>query len=101
VAEAEQAAHETKNHREWLTKELKALPGVHVCEPAAAPFLLIKVTNGEKVRQQLRDRGIAVRRGDTFPGLTTDHLRVAVREPEKCADLLTALAELNSEVGRP
>jgi histidinol-phosphate aminotransferase len=107
VAEAEQAAHEAKNHREWLTKELKALPGVHVCEPAAAPFLLIKVTNGEKVRRQLRDRGIAVRRGDTFPGLTTDHLRVAVREPEKCADLLTALAELavlaelNSEVGRP
>lgn len=97
IEEAEQAAIETQLHREWLTKELKTL-GVHVYEPAAAPFLLIRVANGERTRQQLRDRGIAVRRGDTFPGLTTDHLRIAVREPEKCTDLLTALAELTTEV---
>jgi histidinol-phosphate aminotransferase len=33
------------------------------------------------VRAALRDRGWAVRRGDTFPGLDADHLRVAVRDP--------------------
>lgn len=91
VEEAEQAAIETQLHREWLIKELKAVPGVHVYEPAAAPFLLIEVAGGERIRLRLRERGIAVRRGDTFPGLTTDHLRIAVREPDKCTDLLAAL----------
>jgi histidinol-phosphate aminotransferase len=100
VAEAEQAAEQQQHHREWLTKRLKDLPGVHVYEPAAAPFLLIRVSNGEHVRQRLRDRGIAVRRGDTFPGLTTDHLRVAVREPERCENLLSALTEELIDHGR-
>ncbi|MFI7677885.1 Rv2231c family pyridoxal phosphate-dependent protein CobC [Actinophytocola sp. NPDC049390] len=98
VAEAERAAHELAEHRVWLTAELNRLPGVHVYEPAAAPFLLLRVRDGERVRAGLRDRGIAVRRGDTFPGLTADHLRVAVREPARCRDLLTALAELTTEV---
>jgi histidinol-phosphate aminotransferase len=97
VAEAEQAAHELTRHREWLTARLKQLPGVHVHEPAAAPFLLLRVRDGERIRTGLRERGIAVRRGDTFPGLTTDHLRVAVREPASCAHLLDALAELTTE----
>jgi histidinol-phosphate aminotransferase len=94
VAEAEEVAGEYAGHRQWLTAQLNELPGVHVYEPAAAPFLLIRVRDGERVRAGLRDRGIAVRRGDTFPGLTTDHLRLAVREPERCTDLLAALAEL-------
>jgi histidinol-phosphate aminotransferase len=97
VAEAERMAHELAGHREWLTARLGELPGVRVYEPAAAPFLLIEVRDGERVRLGLRQRGIAVRRGDTFPGLTTDHLRVAVREPARCADLLAALAELTTE----
>ncbi len=104
VAEAERAAVELAAHREWLTDRLNRLPGVHVYQPAAAPYLLLRVRDGERVRAGLRDRGIAVRRGDTFPGLTPDHLRVAVRAPEKCADLLTALAELtaaDSEVLTP
>ncbi|HEX6354839.1 Rv2231c family pyridoxal phosphate-dependent protein CobC [Actinophytocola sp.] len=101
VAEAEDVARQYARHREWLTARLKELPRVHVHEPAAAPFLLIRVHDGERVRQELRDRGIAVRRGDTFPGLTTDHLRLAVREPDLCTDLLAALAELTTEVLTP
>lgn len=101
VDEAGEVAREYTRHREWLSARLAGIPGVHVHEPAAAPFLLIRVTDGERVRRGLRDRGIAVRRGDTFPGLTTDHLRVAVREPALCGDLLTALAELTSEVLTP
>jgi histidinol-phosphate aminotransferase len=40
----------------------------------------------------LRRSGIAVRRGDTFPGLGPDHLRVAVREPARVALLVEALS---------
>jgi histidinol-phosphate aminotransferase len=97
VEDAHHGALEAEKHREWLIARLKELPGVHVHEPAAAPFLLLRVAGGERVRAGLRDRGIAVRRGDTFPGLTTDHLRVAVREPERCAELLAALAELTAK----
>jgi histidinol-phosphate aminotransferase len=98
LEETATAAEELARQREWLTERLRALPGVHVHEPAQAPFLLLRVANGVHVREELRRRGIAVRRGDTFPGLTTNHLRVAVRPPEQCAALLTALAELTTEV---
>jgi histidinol-phosphate aminotransferase len=99
VAEAEEAALEIERHRDALAAALAELPGVRVHLPAAGPFLLLEVPEGEKVRHGLRRRGIAVRRGDTFPGLTGDHLRVAVREPERCAELLAALrAELGVEV---
>ncbi|MGH4019982.1 MAG: hypothetical protein ACRDT0_12245, partial [Pseudonocardiaceae bacterium] len=66
-------------------------PGVHVHRPAAAPFLLLRVPGGERVRAALRHDGIAVRRADTFPGLTPDHLRVAVRPPEVATVLVDAL----------
>jgi histidinol-phosphate aminotransferase len=96
VAEAELAAAELTRHREHLAAELSALPGVHVQLPATAPFLLLRVPDGERVRAGLKARGIAVRRADTFPGLTPDHLRVAVRAPELAARLLSALrAELS------
>jgi len=62
-----------------------------VVVPPRAPFLLLRVPDGERVRLALRDKGIAVRRGDTFPGLTTDHLRVAVRPPAEFDLLVDAL----------
>jgi histidinol-phosphate aminotransferase len=95
VAEADAAAREIAGHRAALAAALDELPGVRVHLPAAGPYLLLHVRDGERVREALRDRGIAVRRGDTFPGLGTDHLRVAVREPSRCRSLLAALrAEL-------
>lgn len=45
-----------------------------------APFVLIRVPRGGDVRNELRRRGFAVRRGDTFPGLGSDWLRIAVRD---------------------
>jgi histidinol-phosphate aminotransferase len=45
------------------------------------------------VRQGLRRRGFAVRRGDTFPGLGPDHLRVAVRDRPTTDAFLAALAD--------
>lgn len=94
VVEADLAAVELSEHRDWLAARLAELPGITVHEPAAAPFLLLRVPDGLAVRAALRERGIAVRRADTFPGLTPDHLRIAVRSPERCAPLLTALADV-------
>jgi histidinol-phosphate aminotransferase len=66
-----------------------------VGEPRSS-FVLLRVAGATRVRQALRERGWAVRRGDTFPGLTADHLRVAVRDPKTsrafAADLAAILA---------
>jgi histidinol-phosphate aminotransferase len=43
-------------------------------------FVLLRMDGADKIRLRLRDRGYAVRRGDTFPGLGPDWLRIAVRD---------------------
>ncbi len=91
VAEAGAAAERTVRHREWMASQLADVPGVTVHQPAAAPFLLLRMPGGERVRTALVDAGIAVRRGGTFPGLSPDHLRVAVRPPEIATALVDAL----------
>ncbi|MBM7807120.1 histidinol-phosphate aminotransferase [Geodermatophilus bullaregiensis] len=78
-AEAAAAARELVAHRAAL---LTALPdGVAVAGEPRSSFVLLRVPDGARVRAALRERGWAVRRGDTFPGLSPDHLRVAVRDP--------------------
>jgi histidinol-phosphate aminotransferase len=39
----------------------------------------------------MRDKGFAVRRGDTFPGLGPDWIRVAVRDDDTTAAFVAAL----------
>jgi histidinol-phosphate aminotransferase len=75
-------------------ERLAAVPGVTVL-PGSAPYLLLRLPDGhgERVREALRAAGIAVRRGDTFPGLGPDHLRVAVRPAEQVARLAAGLAD--------
>ncbi|KAA0023186.1 Rv2231c family pyridoxal phosphate-dependent protein CobC [Antrihabitans cavernicola] len=68
--------------------------GFDVALPAAAPFLLLRVDNGEIVRKELREKGIAVRRCDTFRGLGPDHLRVAVRGTVEATQLVAAMIEV-------
>ncbi|WP_026426177.1 Rv2231c family pyridoxal phosphate-dependent protein CobC [Actinokineospora inagensis] len=87
VAEAEVAAVDAQAHRRVLQGELGAL----VLGEPRAPFVLIEVADGERVRRELLERGIAVRRGDTFPGLGPNHLRIAVRSPQECGPLIAAL----------
>ncbi|MER6992843.1 Rv2231c family pyridoxal phosphate-dependent protein CobC [Saccharopolyspora hirsuta] len=94
LAESERAAVEFEEHRAGLVAELSAIPGLRVALPARAPFLLLRVDGGEQVRAELRARGVAVRRGDTFPGLGADHLRVAVRDPEQNALLIKAFHDV-------
>ncbi|ASF08962.1 putative aminotransferase [Nocardia brasiliensis NBRC 14402] len=69
--------------------------GVHVHTPAAAPFLLIQVPDGELLRKHLADKGIAVRRADTFPGLGPNQLRLAVRGPAEVDQLIAAIRTAN------
>ncbi|WJV49575.1 Rv2231c family pyridoxal phosphate-dependent protein CobC [Streptomyces flavofungini] len=80
LAEAGHVAHRVAAERRYLVDGLGQLPGVSVAGPAAGPFVLVRVADGLVVRERLRERGFAVRRGDTFPGLGARWLRVAVRD---------------------
>jgi histidinol-phosphate aminotransferase len=91
-AEAEAAARELADNRAVLLGALP--PGVMVEGRPASSFVLLRVPDGRRVRRDLRDRGWAVRRGDTFPGLCEDHLRVAVRDPATSRAFARALGEL-------
>jgi adenosylcobyric acid synthase len=89
---AQKVAGEVTQHREALGAALARLPGVRVW-PSAANFVLIRVPDGPAVRARLLARGIAVRRADTFPGLTPNHLRIAVRRPEDNKILVESIRE--------
>ncbi|GAY10516.1 L-threonine 3-O-phosphate decarboxylase [Pseudonocardia sp. N23] len=99
VALAADAAARLAGWRTGQAAALAAVPGVHV-QPGVAPYLLLTLPpgTGPVVRARLRAGGIAVRRGDTFPGLGPDHVRVAVREPRVAALLAAALREALADV---
>ncbi|MFF0392642.1 Rv2231c family pyridoxal phosphate-dependent protein CobC [Kitasatospora sp. NPDC004615] len=92
LAEADAAARATALDREHLLKGLAALPDVRVHGDPAASFVLIQLPDAAAVRDRLRTAGFAVRRGDTFPGLGPDWLRLAVRDRDTTDRFLTALA---------
>jgi histidinol-phosphate aminotransferase len=95
VKQAERDAGALDAQRADLEQQLTTL-GVEVSPGSRAPFLLCRVTGRPEVRQALRERGIAVRRGDTFPGLTPEHWRTAVRDDDSSRMLLEALASVLS-----
>jgi histidinol-phosphate/aromatic aminotransferase/cobyric acid decarboxylase-like protein len=90
--EADEAAGRLGEHRAALLSALP--PGVAVVGDPRSSFVLLRVPDGAGVRERLRERGWAVRRGDTFPGLTSDHLRVAVRDPGTSRAFAAVLAEI-------
>ncbi|MFH7335560.1 Rv2231c family pyridoxal phosphate-dependent protein CobC [Streptomyces hygroscopicus] len=94
LAEAERAAHRIAGDRAHLIAGLSALAsrGVRVVEPAEGPFVLVGVPEAATVRRRLRDLGYAVRRGDTFPGLGGDWIRLAVRDRTTTTGFLAALS---------
>jgi histidinol-phosphate/aromatic aminotransferase/cobyric acid decarboxylase-like protein len=65
--------------------------GMDVVGDPAGPFVLAHHPQAARLRDGLRRRGIAVRRGDTFPGLGPQWLRIAAREPAQTDLLLAAL----------
>jgi len=91
-AEAEAVALELTAHRAALLALLP--PGVTVVGEPRSSYVLLGVPEADRVRRELRGRGWAVRRGDTFPGLAPDHLRVAVRDPDTSAAFAAALTAI-------
>lgn len=80
LAEADALARTSEEDRAHLIRLLRAIPRVGMAGEQRAPFVLIHVCNGGEIRNALRRSGFAVRRGDTFPGLDPDWLRIAVRD---------------------
>ena len=85
---------------EWRLLLVDGLAGLAlpVAGTPAGPFVLVDTASARArrrpgwVREALRERGFAVRRGDTFPGLGPDWVRVAVRDPATTERLLETLA---------
>ena len=98
------AALEIAEDRGTLIR-LLAEVGLSPVGSPAAPFVLVDTTPlraGREpgwARQALRRRGFAVRRGDTFPGLGPDWIRIAVRDAETSLRLVEALASLDHRAG--
>jgi histidinol-phosphate aminotransferase len=90
VKQAERDAAALVPVREQLEQALRQR-GVEVTPGSRAPFLLCRVPGRPDVREALRAEGIAVRRGDTFPGLTAEHWRTAVRDATASQLLLDGL----------
>ncbi|AXI79981.1 Rv2231c family pyridoxal phosphate-dependent protein CobC [Peterkaempfera bronchialis] len=97
LAEADRAARTTAEHRAHLLAGLAAVPGVTVHGEPAASFVLVRLPGAAAVRERLRAAGFAVRRGDTFPGLGPDWLRIAVRDPATSDAFLAALTAALAE----
>ncbi|MFJ8540199.1 Rv2231c family pyridoxal phosphate-dependent protein CobC [Streptomyces sp. NPDC093591] len=93
LAEAGHAAHRIAADRAHLVAGLGefASAGLRVVEPAEGPFVLVRLPRAAAVRRYLRELGFAVRRGDTFPGLGEEWLRLAVRDRGTVNGFLGAL----------
>ncbi len=97
VRQAERDAEAIGVERDHLEAALTGL-GVEVSPGSRAPYLLCRVPGRPDLREALRIEGIAVRRGDTFPGLTAEHWRTAVRDRECGERLLSALSVTTRDV---
>jgi histidinol-phosphate aminotransferase len=100
VAWVERQAATAASWRQALAAALDELPGVEVPAGGQAPFLLVRVADATAVRQRLRGLGIAVRRGDTFPGLGDQWLRIAVVAPEHHSRIVDAFARSTGSAAR-
>ncbi|HSU34933.1 MAG TPA: Rv2231c family pyridoxal phosphate-dependent protein CobC, partial [Propionibacteriaceae bacterium] len=93
------AAAEITRHRGVLVAGLQSI-GLAAAGQPMAPFVLVDtepIRGGHVrgwVRTALRDEGFAVRRGETFPGLGPDWIRIAVRDPSTSGRLVRALHRL-------
>lgn len=78
------------SERAWLSDALRRA-GLDVYD-SAANFLLLKAP--ADFAEQMRQRGIMIRKCGDFRGLTTEHFRIAVRTHEENLALISALREV-------
>jgi histidinol-phosphate/aromatic aminotransferase/cobyric acid decarboxylase-like protein len=88
-----QVAREVGSARRSLELKLARLPDVRLW-PSEANFLLLEVPDGISVATSLYAHGFAVRPASSFPGLTENHLRIAVRTTEENDELIAALTDV-------
>ena len=97
---AGRAAAEIGRHRAYLLDQLVAAGAARRRNGPQAPFVLVDTTPVREshpagwLRLALRDHGFAVRRGETFPGLDPDWIRIAVRDPDTTDQLSASLRRL-------
>jgi cobyrinic acid a,c-diamide synthase len=94
LAEARERYASLPAHRAHLATALAAAGFTSI--PSAAPFVLIDTSpcGPASVRRPLAAAGFAVRRGESFPGLTPAWIRVRVPEPAVADRFVAALATL-------
>jgi histidinol-phosphate aminotransferase len=83
--------------RDHLVRRLVHVPKLTVAGAPASAFVAVRLPGADKVRLELRERGYAVRRGDTFPGLGADWLRIAVRDTATTDAFVRVLTEVIEE----
>jgi histidinol-phosphate aminotransferase len=92
VHEARTAAVDLTRRRDRLVQLLEGIAGVDVMPNPRGSFLLLRTALPD-VWKPLRDKGFAVRRCDTFPGLDRHWIRVAVRDDQTSQSFTRALEE--------
>ncbi|WP_433828796.1 Rv2231c family pyridoxal phosphate-dependent protein CobC [Actinoplanes sp. CA-015351] len=97
VAAEREIAAELARERAHLVDRLRHVPSVTVAGNPASAFVAISLPGADQIRRDLRERGYAVRRGDTFPGLGTEWLRIAVRDTAITDGFVQTLTDLIEE----
>lgn len=85
--------------RGYLVRRLRELPGVTVPGEPTSAFVPVRIAGADRIRVALRARGYAVRRGDTFPGLGADWLRIAVRDTSTTDGFVAVLSQVLEAIG--
>ncbi len=95
-AHAAQVAERTDRDRGVLVEEL-ALAGFPAAGQPRAPFVLVDASAaGSQPRERLAEMGFAVRRGETFPGLGPQWIRITVRDAATSAALHRSIVRLRA-----
>ncbi|MDI6102035.1 Rv2231c family pyridoxal phosphate-dependent protein CobC [Actinoplanes sp. NEAU-A12] len=97
IAAEREIAEQLAAERAHLVERLRRVPSVTVPGDPASAFVAIRLPKADQIRAELRRRGYAVRRGDTFPGLGPDWLRIAVRDTATTERFVQTLSEVIEE----
>ncbi|MEU4560382.1 Rv2231c family pyridoxal phosphate-dependent protein CobC [Actinoplanes sp. NPDC023936] len=97
VAAEREIAAEMARERAHLVDRLRNVPSVTIAGEPASAFVTIHLPDADQIRLELRERGYAVRRGDTFPGLGAEWLRIAVRDTATTDGFVQTLTDVIEE----